>query len=113
MRSRLTRPLWAAGAGAAVLALALAGCSSASPGEEGDRTITIGHVQPESHSQHTCLAMTFQEDIQSADVGLEVQILSSGQGYQDTNEQLDALETGSLDATTSGLSQLGSRVEEF
>lgn len=94
--------------------LAVSGCSTNSEESGSDNmTLTFGHVQPESHSQHTCLAMTLQDDIESANVGLDVQILSSGQGYQDSNEQMDALETGSLAATTAGMSQLGSRVEEF
>lgn len=94
----------------AALAVPLAACSSDSDDAE-SRALSLGNVLQENHPWNTCGSAVFQDELEGADVGLTLDVFPAGQTQADTLEQLDALQSGTLDVTYAGPAQLATRVE--
>lgn len=99
-----------------VIALAMAGCTAAADTDEGGRTavtLSFGNVLTETHPWNECGATAFIDTLAAADVDVTVDLFPAGQTHADTLEQLDALQSASLDITLAGPAQLATRLEKL
>lgn len=109
-----------ASAVAVAAALALAACgsgggsTSSDPDDGADvgttTTLSFAHMLAESQPWNTCGAVPFEEQVEAAGVGLDVELYPAGQTHADTLEQLDAIDAGNLDITWATPAQLGTRL---
>lgn len=105
-----------AAAAVSALAVGLAGCSAdAGTGstESNDIALTFGNVLTETHPWNACGTAAFKEALEASGTGLTVDLFPAGQTHADTLEQLDALQSGSLDITLAGPAQLATRLEKL
>lgn len=108
-------PWIAAALGTSSIMLAACGGSAEpadSSGASEPVTLSFGHVLAEAQPWHQCGALPMKEAVESAEVGITVEIFPASTTQNDTLEQLDALETGNLDITLAGGSQLATRLDK-
>lgn len=92
--------------------LVLTACSpAASPAEP--VTLSLGNVLTETHPWNKCGMAELEKSLEAAGVGIEIDLFPAGQTQADTQEQLDALQSGSLDLTLAGPAQLATRLEKL
>lgn len=96
-------------AGVSMTAVACSNDEAAGGG--GEVTLSLGNVLAESHPWNACGAMAMQESIEDSGTGLKLDVFPAGQTQADALEQLDALQSGTLDLTFAGPAQLATRVE--
>ncbi|WP_110588025.1 DctP family TRAP transporter solute-binding subunit [Microbacterium suaedae] len=112
MNARTKRAAWVALVAAP--ALALAGCSGsdegAATGDGGEFELTFATSYNEDQPQHTCGAAVIKEQIESADVGISVEIFPSSQLGGDA-DRIAAVASGDIDLDIQGASALGAVYE--
>lgn len=94
--------------------LVLAGCGdSDADSADGGASLSFGHVLAEAQPWHTCGAVPFEEEVEEAGTGIEVELYPAGQTHNSTAEQLDALDAGNLDITWGTPAQLATRLSDL
>lgn len=107
--SRLRRGL--AVAAAAVLPLAIAACGGDDEGGgEGGSELTLAHSYTEDQPQHACGAVVIKDAVESADVGLTVEIFASSQLGGDA-DRIASVQSGDIDIDIQGASALAAVYE--
>lgn len=94
------------------LAFSLAGCSNSDDAEK-EIVLGLGNVLADSHPWNTCGAQTMKESLENSETGIRLDVFPAGQTQADTLEQLDALQSGTLDITFAGPAQLATRHEQI
>lgn len=116
---RTRRTMWLALVAAP--AMMLVACSSAgggdgaTGGDSGDagdatRTLALAHSYNEDQPQHRCGAQVIADEINSADVGLEIEIFPSSQLGGDA-DRIASVASGDIDIDIQGASALGAVYE--
>ena len=110
MNVRTKRAAWVALVGAS--AVALAGCGSDGGGEAEDGVVTLDLATSYStdQPQHACGAEVIKETVESADVGLNIEIFPSSQLGGDA-DRISAVASGDIDMDIQGASALGAVYE--
>ncbi|WP_221584638.1 DctP family TRAP transporter solute-binding subunit [Microbacterium sp. G2-8] len=113
MNARTKRAAWVALVAAP--ALALTGCSGSSGGDAGDGDggeieLTFATSYNEDQPQHTCGVDIIKEQVESADVGLSVEVFPSSQLGGDA-DRIAAVASGDIDIDLQGASALGAVYE--
>ena len=91
-------------AAALTLPLALAACSDDDGGGDGVE-LTLAHSYTEDQPQHTCGAEVIKEEVESADVGVTVEIFSASQLGGDA-DRIASVQSGDIDIDIQGASAL-------
>ena len=113
MMGRSRRAMWVAAVAAPALVLTACGSGGESNGGgDGDGAVelTFATSYNEDQPQHTCGAEVIKEQIESADVGVTVEIYPSSQLGGDA-ERIAAVASGDIDMDIQGASALGSVYE--
>lgn len=110
---RMKRTAWIALA--AVPAMVLAACSSASPADNGNdegatSELTLAHSYTEDQPQHRCGAQVIADEVEQADVGLTIEIFGSSQLGGDA-DRIASVASGDIDIDIQGASALGAVYE--
>ena len=110
---RMKRTAWIALA--AVPAMVLAACSSASPADNGNDEgtifeLTLAHSYTEDQPQHRCGAQVIADEVEQADVGLTIEIFGSSQLGGDA-DRIASVASGDIDIDIQGASALGAVYE--
>lgn len=111
MNARTKRAAWVALVAAPTLAIA--GCSGSDDGGEsagGATELTLATSYNEDQPQHTCGAEVIKEQVESADVGLTVEVYPSSQLGGDA-DRISAVASGDIDIDIQGASALGAVYE--
>ncbi|MGO1768663.1 MAG: DctP family TRAP transporter solute-binding subunit [Microbacterium sp.] len=111
MNVRTKRAAWVALVGAS--AIALAGCGGSDDtggGEGGDITLDLATSYNTDQPQHACGAEVIKEQVESADVGISVEIFPSSQLGGDA-DRIAAVASGDIDMDIQGASALGAIYE--
>lgn len=95
------------------VAFVAAGCSSGDSSDDDAVQLELGNVLAESHPWNSCGTEAMLTELEEADAGLSLEVYPAGQTQADTLEQLDALQSGTLDLTFAGPAQLATRVESL
>ncbi len=92
--------------------LALTACGGGDDSGEsgGDTTIRLAHSYTETQPQHRCGAQVIAEEVESADVGLSVEIFPSSQLGADA-DRIASVASGDIDMDIQGASALGAVYE--
>lgn len=95
--------MYAAAALLASTTLVLSACSAPSTGEPGAETLSIrfGHLYETSHPFHACGAQPFLEEINAAEIGLEVTAYPASQ-LGNEQELVQSVASGDLDIALGG-----------
>lgn len=93
------------------LSLALVGCSNGSSNDGGEVSLGLGNVLSETHPWNVCGADAMVASLEESGAGVSLEVYPAGQTQADTLEQLDALQSGTLDLTFAGPAQLATRSE--
>ena len=113
MNARTRRAAWVAMVAAPALALTACGGGGEAEGDGGgggDVELTFATSYNEDQPQHACGATVIKEQIESADVGISVEIYPSSQLGGDA-ERIAAVASGDIDMDIQGASALGSVYE--
>lgn len=112
MNTRTKRAAWVALVAAPVLALA--GCSGSdeapSDGGGGDIELSFATSYNEDQPQHTCGVDVIKEQVESADVGLTIEVFPASQLGGDA-DRIAAVAAGDIDIDLQGASALGAVYE--
>lgn len=95
-------------AAAAVLplcAVALTACGGDDGGGDGGSELTLAHSYTEDQPQHTCGAEVIKEEVESADVGVTVEIFPASQLGGDA-DRIASVQSGDIDIDIQGASAL-------
>lgn len=93
-----------------LLALTACGGGDDSGDSGGDTTIRLAHSYTETQPQHRCGAQVIAEEVESADVGLSVEIFPSSQLGADA-DRIASVASGDIDMDIQGASALGAVYE--
>ncbi|QPZ38324.1 DctP family TRAP transporter solute-binding subunit [Paramicrobacterium chengjingii] len=93
------------------LSLAMVGCSSGGSDDGGEVSLGLGNVLSETHPWNVCGADAMVTSLEESGAGVSLEVYPAGQTQADTLEQLDALQSGTLDLTFAGPAQLATRSE--
>lgn len=111
MNARTKRAAWVAMVAAPALVLTGCGGGDTEGGEGGgDVELTFATSYNEDQPQHACGATVIEEEIESADVGISVEIYPSSQLGGDA-ERIAAVASGDIDMDIQGASALGAVYE--
>ncbi|HLR45373.1 MAG TPA: DctP family TRAP transporter solute-binding subunit [Brevibacterium sp.] len=113
MNARTRRASWVAVVAAPALVLTGCGGGDSGGGESGqggDFELTFATSYNEDQPQHTCGATVIEEQVESADVGIQVEIYPSSQLGGDA-ERISAVASGDIDMDIQGASALGAVYE--
>jgi tripartite ATP-independent transporter DctP family solute receptor len=111
MNTRTKRATWVALVG--VSALALAGCGGAETPDEsagGEITLDLATSYNDEQPQNACGAEVIKETVESADVGITIEIYPSSQLGGDA-DRIAAVASGDIDLDIQGASALGAIYE--
>lgn len=86
------------------------GAGEAGDGGGDSRTLTLAHSYNEDQPQHRCGAAVIAEEVQAADVGLEIEIFPSSQLGGDA-DRIASVASGDIDMDIQGASALGAVYE--
>lgn len=112
---RTRRTMWIALAAApAMLLVACAGAETGSTGGDGDagatQKLTLAHSYNEDQPQHRCGAQVIADEVNAADVGLEIEIFPASQLGGDA-DRIASVASGDIDIDIQGASALGAVYE--
>ncbi|MGO1410469.1 DctP family TRAP transporter solute-binding subunit [Microbacterium sp. JB110] len=110
MNVRTKRAAWVALVGASAVALAGCGSDGGGEAEDGALTLDLATSYNTDQPQHACGAEVIKETVESADVGLNIEIFPSSQLGGDA-DRISAVASGDIDMDIQGASALGAVYE--